>query len=241
MPCKCLQGLSTKLAVLADNTLPSVLTLNECASLSRDNIFTAQQIILIESEEQRLKLEKEIEANRARIDELFRQYEGLLSDNEDRRLFGEVKQTRAAFATVRNRLLELVRQNKTEEYRKWLIESVVPAYEASIKALQANVDYNNRLGMAAGADGQAAARSSIRLIFIALVFALLINGAMAWQVSSTTNRVLQDLASNLDQGAIQTAAAARQVSASSQTLSTGSSEQAASVEETSASSKRCPR
>ena len=230
-----LQSISKNLGQLADNTLRSVLTLNECASLSRDNIFTAQQFILAESEARRTELEQQIAQNRARIDELIRQYEGLISDSEDRRLFEEAKQTRLAFATARTRLLELVRQNKVEEHRKWLNDVVVPAYEASIKAIQADVDYNNRLGMMAGEAGKSAANSSVRLIRIALVFALVLNGLMAWQVAHSTNRVLRELATQLDQGSIQTAAAARQVSASSQTLSAGSSEQAASVEETSAS------
>ena len=60
-------------------------------------------------------------------------------------------------------------------------------------------------------------------------------GLLTWQIVRSTTRVLRDLAGNLDQGATQTASAARQVSAASQTLSSGASEQAASVEETSAS------
>ncbi|MEN9678239.1 MAG: hypothetical protein RIS76_4135 [Verrucomicrobiota bacterium] len=231
-----LNGIHQKLVELADNTLPSVLTMNECAALSRDNIFTAQQFILTESEERRTELEQRIAGNRARITELFKEYETrLIYDNEDRRLFEEAKRTREAFATVRNRLLELVRQNKTEESRKWLTETVIPAYEASIRAIQADVDYNNKLGVVAGAAGKEEAISSIRLIRIALAFALVVAGILAWQVTRSTTHCLRELASTLDQGAMQTAAAARQVSSSSQTLSSGSSEQAASVEETSAS------
>ena len=38
-----LENLATSLALVADNTLPSVVTLNECASLSRDNIFARKK------------------------------------------------------------------------------------------------------------------------------------------------------------------------------------------------------
>ena len=37
-----MEGLSRSLAVVADMSLPSVLTLQECASLARDNIFATQ-------------------------------------------------------------------------------------------------------------------------------------------------------------------------------------------------------
>ncbi|MBX3734927.1 MAG: MCP four helix bundle domain-containing protein [Verrucomicrobiae bacterium] len=230
-----LHGLRQNLTVLSDNSLPSVLILNEVSFESRENLLLAQQFLLADTEDQRLKLEQAIAGNRARVDELFRRYEELLSDGEDRRLFEEARRTRTAFATARTRLLELVRLSKIEESRKWLSEVVLPAYEASIEALQADVNYNNKLGTAAGLDGRQQAESGVRLILLGLILALAGNALMASQVVRATNRVLRDLAAKLDAGAVQTAAAAHQVSASSQTLSSGASEQAASVEETSAS------
>ena len=230
-----LHSLRREVTELSDAALPSVLILNETGSLSRDNMVLAQEFILAGTEEERLRIEKEIAENRAQIDELYRQYAPLVSDAEDRRLFDDTKRTRAAFATVRNRLLELVRQNRVEESRKWLAESVFPAYEAAIQAVKIHVAYNNKEGMAAGNTGKRDAESGVHIIGFVLVLALGVNGFMAWLVVRSTNRVLRDLAGDLDQGSVQTAAAARQVSASSQSLSSGASEQAASVEETSAS------
>lgn len=230
-----LQELRQDLEEVADNTLPSVLTLNESAALSRDNITTAQQFILADSEDQRKELERRIAANVTRVNELARRYESLISDSEDRRLFDEAKRTRSAFITARERLFDLARQNKVEESKQWLTDAVLPAYEASIQAINADVEYNNKLGMAAGRDGKAEAQSGVRVISLGLALALGVNGLMAWLVVRSTTRVLRDLANNLDQGSIQTADAASQVAAASQALSAGSSEQAASVEETSAS------
>jgi len=122
-----------------------------------------------------------------------------------------------------------------EESKKLRTEAVIPAYEATIKAVSADIDYNEKLGMAAGKTGKENAQSGVRLIGLALGCAIILAGFLSWQIVSSTNRVLRDLAVNLDQGATQTASAARQVSAASQTLSSGASEQAASVEETSAS------
>ena len=99
-----LRAIGHKVAELADNSLPSVLILNECAALSRDQIFTAQAFVQAETEEQRTTLERQIATNRASIDERFARYDALVSDAEDRRLFEATKRTRLAFATVRTRL-----------------------------------------------------------------------------------------------------------------------------------------
>jgi methyl-accepting chemotaxis protein len=231
-----LESLSQSLAAVADNSLPSVLVLNECASLARDNIFACQQYGDTESPEQRTAIEERINANRERMDELFKQYDpALVADGEDRRLFDEAKRTRAAFVTVRGRYLDLVRQGKGPEHKKMLAEVVIPAYLASVKAVDADVDHNKKLGIEASQASKSSARSSVILICFALGTALVVGCLMAWKIARSTTRVLGDLATNLDLGASQTASAARQVSSASQTLSSGASEQAASVEETSAS------
>jgi len=230
-----MQGINQSVLQLADNTLPSVLTMDECAALSRENIFTTMRYTDADSAEQRKELEDRITANRSRVDELFKQYEPLVSDNEDRRLFEEAKRARAAFASARARYLDLVRQGKVEEYKKLLSDVLVPAYEETIKAIDADVDYNKKLGAESSADAKKVARSGFFLICVALGAAVILAGLLSWQIVRSTTRVLRDLAVNLDQGATQTASAARQVSAASQTLSSGASEQAASVEETSAS------
>lgn len=231
-----LDGLSRSLATVADMSLPSVLTLNECADLARDNILACVQYGEAESADQRTALEERIAANRARTDELFKRYDpALVADPEDRRLFEETKRTRSAFVSIRARYLESVRQGKAEESKRMLSEAVIPAYEASVKAVDASVEYNKKLGVDASTASKSAARTDFILIWVALGLGLALAGALGWQLVHSTTRVLRSLANNLDQGASQTAAAARQVSAASQTLSSGASEQAASVEETSAS------
>lgn len=229
------QSLRGALALLGDNSLPSVLTLRECAGASQDNIFTALRYAEAESAEERKAFEERIAANHSHLDESFKRYESLVSDGEDRRLFDETKRTCAAFASVGTRYLDLVRQGKVEEGKKMLTELVIPAYEESLKAIEADINYNQKVATDASAASKSAARSSIILISIALGVALVVAGLLTWQIVRSTTRVLRDLAANLDQGATQTATAARQVSAASQNLSSGASEQAASVEETSAS------
>jgi methyl-accepting chemotaxis protein len=229
------QTLKSAIQVLGDNSLPSVLTLRAVGGATRDNIFTTVRYLDAVTAEERKVLEDEIAANRAEIDAAFQKYEGLISDSEDRRLFEETKRTRAAFAAVRTRLLEAVRTDKAEEAKKLLEEQVIPAFQESVKAIDANMKYNEQLAAAVTKSSQEAARATVLWISIALALSLAAATALIGWIVRSTNRVLRDLAGNLDLGATQTASAARQVSAASQTLSSGASEQAASVEETSAS------
>ncbi len=229
------QTLKSAIAVLGDNSLPSVLTLRAVGGATRDNIFTTVRYPDAVSAEERKVLEDEIAANRAEIDAAFEKYEGLVSDAEDRRLFEETKRARAAFAAVRTRFLEAVRQDKAEEAKKLLAEQVIPAFQESVKAIDASMKYNEQLASNVTKSSQEAARTTILWISIALALSLAAAAVLIWWIVRSTNRVLRNLATNLDQGATQTAVAARQVSAASQTLSSGASEQAASVEETSAS------
>ena len=230
-----LTGLAQNVADLADSSLPSVLSLEENANLSRDNLIYLERIGTAASAEENAQLEQKIAANRSRVDELMKNYEAQISDDQDRRLFEEIKRTREVMTTARSRATELVNQNKTDEALKLTNEVVIPAYDKFLKAIDSAVDYKTRLGKASANTGKASALFSVRLIGAALGLALLLTIVLAWQVIRSTNRALKDITVNLDRGALQTASAARQVSMASQNLASGASEQAASVEETSTS------
>ena len=230
-----LTGLAQNVADLADSTLPSVLSLEENANLSRDNLIYLERIGTAASAEENAQLEQKIAANKSRVDELMKNYEAQISDDQDRRLFEEIKRTREVMTMARSRATELVNQNKTDEALKLTNEVVIPAYDKFLKAIDSAVDYNTRLGKTSANTGKESALFSVRLIGVALGLASLLAFLLAWQVIRSTNRALGDITANLDRGALQTASAARQVSMASQNLASGASEQAASVEETSTS------
>lgn len=227
---------SRALAVVTDDVLPSILTLKECASLARDNLFSCLRYADVETAEARKVLEDRITLNRAQIDELFRTYDPqMIADDEDRRLFDEIRRAHDTFVKVRADYLELVRQGQFEEHEKMLTGKVIPAYEASIRAVDAGLQHKKSHALAASEESKASARSSILLVRSAVVLALALAVVLAWLIARSTTRALGSLATNLDLAATQTASAARQVSSASQMLSSGASEQAASVVETSAS------
>jgi methyl-accepting chemotaxis protein len=229
-----LTALAQDIAYLADNTLPSVLLLREAANVSRDNLISTLQVEE-GATERNAQLEQKIAAGTARRDELLKNYEPLVSDDEDRRLWEEAKRARDVMTASRSRALELLKENKAEDSRKLQQEVVIPDYEKYLKAIDLDVDYNDKLGKAYADHGKATSLLSVRLIAIALGLVFVLASLLAWLIIRSTNNALRNITLNLDQGAIQTATAARQVSMASQTLASGASEQASSVEETSTS------
>jgi len=228
-------GLAEDIAYVADNSIPSILMLREAGNVSRDNLILLLQMDPSSATDRNSELEQKIAANTARRDELIKSYEGLVSDDEDRRLFEEIKRARDAMTASRGRAIELLKENKAEEFRKVQQEEVVPDYEKYLKSIDLDVAYNDKLAKTYADDGKSLAVLSVRLISIALVLVTLLAIALAWIVIRSTNRALNNITANLDRGAVQTASAARQVSMASQTLASGASEQASSVEETSTS------
>jgi methyl-accepting chemotaxis protein len=223
------------IANLNDNIIPSMALLSEISDQSRDIIIILEQLKGEPSPERVAQLEKKnIECN-ARVEECLKKYEPLVANEEDRRLLKEVRRNFETFNVAGNRALELIHQNQTFEISQQMQSVVLPSYEKLKKSISEHSDFNTKLGSAQAATAKLTAKTAVQWARIILICALLATAAIAWTISSSTNRILRDFAASLEHGALQTAAAARQVSVASQTLSSGASEQASSVEETSAS------
>jgi hypothetical protein len=89
-----LMGLGEDIVYVADNSVPSILTLREAANVSRDNLILLLQMDPSNTADRNSMLEQKISTNTARRDELLKNYEVLVSDDEDRRLYEEIKRTR---------------------------------------------------------------------------------------------------------------------------------------------------
>lgn len=228
-------SLTTNISDLNDNVIPSLVVISDISDGFQDIMVILNQIDGETSAERIAQLEKKNGERNAVVEECLKKYEPLVVDEEDRRLFKEVRRTYEAFFAARNRAIELIKQNQTAEINQQMQSVVSPLYEKTEKAIDEHVEFNIKLGQTQAAKGKLTAKATDHWLKVFLLSALLLASFIAWTISSTTNRVLRGLAMNLDHGALQTAAAAKQVAVASQTLSSGASQQASSVEETSAS------
>jgi len=234
---------------LADNSVPSIITLTQVSDVVRDNMMIAAEIDG-ETDQHRIALARQkIGTLRGQIDELFKTYEGLISDAEDRRLFDDIKANREAWKTARENYIELIIQGKTEEKTQYKDEVLLTSYEKLLKAIDADLQYNEKLTTASGTEGKNLVASSLYVIGGILVLSVILGLVIALQVISKTKLLINQISdefkrimttiaevtANLDRSSLHTSSAARQVSMSSNQLSSGASQQAASVEETSTS------
>src|SRR4029077_473811 len=133
-----LTGLAQDIRYLADNSIPTVLTLSEAANVSRDNLISLLQIDE-GATERNTQLEEKITANAGRRDILLKNYEAMISDEEDRRLFEDVKRARDIMIASRSRAVELMKENKPDESRKMQQEVVIPDHEKFLKAIDLDI------------------------------------------------------------------------------------------------------
>jgi methyl-accepting chemotaxis protein len=230
-----MSSMSESIANVADNTIPSVILLNGLTSNAKSLVIEESRLATA-TEDDRAEIETGIRTTAAAIDKSLAEYEKLLSDAEDTRLFEEVKASLKAQNAAMMKLRDLHKKNApAEEVARFDRETLRPAIDRALKAIDADVNYNEKLGAISAESGKASASVGVRVVAIILVLSVLFSFGFAWLIIRSVNKALSEVTDDLDRGALQTASAASQVSMASQQLSSGAAEQASAVQETSAS------
>ena len=246
--------INSNVVQLATNSVPSVVTLNKIIQSSADAGNAATDVIrALASARQAVTEEAAFASAKLKGDALCAEYESLLSDAEDARLFGDAKAAREAYLTGVLQAMELAKGDKRAEAEATMIEQVEPLFERTMLAFNKNIDHNIQL---AGKETDVAAgkvRTGLITMLSLLAAVALVGGLIGWStVRSTqaaldsinaaiqagidrTNHALAGISDSLQDGADHTASSALQLTSASRSLATGCSEQGASVTETSAS------
>ena len=230
-----INSLKQNILDLGENSIPSIVTLTNASAIVRDTSLSMEQMEGVTDAKAIAQFEREALERKGKIETYFKTYDKLISDAEDRRIFDSVKNAEEAYFSAYERAYDLMAQGKAADYDKAAVETVIPAYKKFVECLDENIQYNENLAKASSDAGKLNASSTLLVVGVLLGANILLAGLMGWTISKSTNQALQSLAGNLDQGAMQTASASRQVSMASNQLSSGSSQQASSVQETSTS------
>ena len=225
-------GMRAALEDVADNTVPSLVLLGEIGNNTREDAIIRLKLTTV-AEAEKPALRQSVEEGQKATEGLFKKYEALISDAEDRRLFEEVKRGHEVVTATAVRIDSLEREGKAEEAHKLFHDVQFRNFDKLDGAVDANFNYNVKLGTTSGEAGKKMAESGVLLLQIVIAVSLLIAILVAWLIIRGTNAALRDITENLESGASQTASAAQDVSSASQVLSSGATEQASSIEETS--------
>lgn len=245
-------AMSTNATQLGTNSVPSVVTLNKViqadfAALRAARAMAAGSAMRGDGSEAAFR------AAKAEGDAACREYERLYSDKEDERLFGIARTRREEMMQKLDAVIAAVRQNRAEEAAALIRDEVEAVNEACTEAFNADVNYNIELTERELRKISGNVTGSLGLISSGLGIATLLGGLVGWLTVSATRRALASISDMIRAGvartnqaigavaeaiqvnADQTASSAAQLSAASQSLAHGCSEQTASVTETGAS------
>ena len=229
--------INRSVVVVSSNLLPSVVALNRVIQSN----FTMMKIL------RRGVLNADASAGTGAGDEAAfasatavgekasLEYESLLSDEEDSRLFSLAKTARQQFIARSDELLGRLREGAIDAARDTLRDGVDPALDACVAAFNDTIDYNINLTQRGAAAASDKVVASFWLIGGALAAATLLGSLLGAVIIGTAKRSLGMLSTALENGATQTSLASGQLATASQLLAEGCSEQGSAVAETSAS------
>ena len=243
------QGLES----ITKESLPSLGHIVAMVESAKETKFTMMSHIASDNPANMSKAESAIAEQESKFQAAVKGYQSVDTSARGRELLEQVLSTNDQMERVWQRILPYSRASKNAEaYGMWMAEAQAPA-GARAKALDELIAYSN--GSAAGLGTAAADTGESARLWAMLVLTLSVvsGGLLAFFIVRGINKALTQAVTELSEGAEQVSSAAGQVSGSSQSLAQGAagqvsgssqslaqgaSQQAASLEETSASSEQ---
>ncbi|HVX84753.1 MAG TPA: methyl-accepting chemotaxis protein [Phycisphaerae bacterium] len=230
-----LSAISASEVSLASDSMPGLKSILTISAQERLNVSNVQLAMMLTDAGEIAKQEEAVKAGGAELTKEFEGYEATITTAEDRRLFEEVKKQRDGWSAVKEKMMDLARQNKDQEALALYSKEGKDVLRAYDQAIDAEVTFNQNNADASCAALQGAVSSSRMGVMVGISAAILVAAGIGLLTIRSISKVLKRVADQLGAGSEQVAAASSQVSSASQSLAQGASEQAASLEETSSS------
>jgi methyl-accepting chemotaxis protein len=228
-------GLKQSVIILADNAVPSVVTLNEIIKANAETAKQVRQIVRGADADGAATVSDA--AFRTAVDkgsELCSGYSKLFSDKEDERLFTDAFAARTQYLATANKVIELAAGGKAKDARELMGTDLDSQLDRTIKGFDDDITYNIKLASDEGVKAKANAGVASLLIPVVVAVSALLGALLGWGIIRTVSSALGMISNALQDGATQTSAASGQLATASNSLASGCSEQSSSVAETSA-------
>jgi methyl-accepting chemotaxis protein len=185
----------------------------------------------------RAELDGSMQAQRGVVAEQLKAYAETITLPEDRAIFDRIAAAWSRYTDAYPAVLSLSREGKSTEAALRYNVDVSPLYAPLRDALAAEMDFNRNRGESLSVESRKSYQRALWLLSIIVVLSASGAGGVAFVIVRGANGTLRKAARELLAEAGLVAGAALQVSGSSQSLAQGASQQAASLEETSASTE----
>ena len=229
-------SINQHVVTLSGNALPSVVTLSRIVENNYVAMKAVRSALLAAGEAgadartaARTSFDRAVAEGTRQCDD----YQSLISDEEDRRIFTDARAAREAFLAEARRVFDLLANGKEAEARTTMRGDVENTAQACIDLFKTDIEYNVSVAGRAVAAARDMVRNSFVVIGSAVGLASLLGVLLGTGVIRSTTRVLRTISDTLEDGAAQAATASGQLATISQTVAAGCSEQGSSVAETS--------
>ena len=222
--------------IITADCLPGMAAVARIQVLARENFELVPEHIMAKDAKARETAEARMLAIKVDLDKALAEYEGTITQADDRALFSTIAPLRASYLNARNTaVFPLSRAGKVEEANQAYINLLRPEFQKFAKVIGDLSDWNEHHGEKTGALIKASVKAANQGLITGLGVAIVVAGLVGFFLSRSIANALKRVIGSLESGSGQISSASGQVSQSSQSLAEGASEQASSLEETSAS------
>jgi len=227
-------GVCRAVRKLATETLPHNSSTSDFGAPLAADFVLAEGYGRAAAAQDREHIRAELSTREEQLDAAGRTYQAAITNPEDQALYSALAATRTTYAADEKRYAQLVESGPAADAAAFLVGTLLPDYRAEAAAA-AELERAGDLSIATDAASAVANAERTRtLMYTGTLIAGVITIGIGYLIIRSLNGALGRITHKLSTGADETAAAAGQVSTSSQSLADGASDQASSLEETSA-------
>jgi methyl-accepting chemotaxis protein len=178
-----LLGIETASTTVRESSLPSVANLSEMGSRGGTGYVRALNHVLTDDPAVKAQIDAELSDCATRQLALQAAYAKLLSSDEDKRLFDELKRYFGEYVVKRTEMLAQSRAMKQDEARKQNEDLVMPAFKGWMKAIEQLQALNARIATEAVAQVDSTISTSVTALWIGSLLAILLGVTVAWRIT----------------------------------------------------------
>ncbi|HTW66807.1 MAG TPA: methyl-accepting chemotaxis protein [Bryobacteraceae bacterium] len=231
-----MRGMNDTVQRLATGALPGINAVGRLAGIAKDIRGGIRGHITAANADGRAKAESDL-ANLERESRLELQtYQATITEPGDRQLFEQVPDALNRLLRSADPILPLSRDSHTEQAMELFRNTTMPAYQNAQRAIESLAEFKQQDGTRKAAAAASANFMGRMWIWTLLALSLAGSGGAGWRLARHISRVLVPAVRSLNSASAQLNAATGQIADASKSLADDTSAQAASIEQTSASS-----
>ena len=233
-----LHFLNETVQALAGKSLPAIHSIGKISGIAKDIRGNIRGHITADSSEDKAKAERDLLKIEQDLRTEIQDYQKSVSSDEQRALFAQVPEGLQNEIRTAARIQSLSRGGKRAEAMELFRSGTMPAFLEVQKAIDRVVAFDRQQGNRNAAMAEASSYGGKIWTLALLIFSVLCCGAIGWYTVHGVSVVLRRSLNELTSASSRTGATARTLSSSAQSLAQGASQQAAAIDETSASTEQ---